>query len=226
MSTKIYEAYRIPLNKMGETLLFFKAQFMKSAIEEAKKLSTSLKEEYIQKGIDSFKSEWTGTSLSDEDIKKRVRIALALSLLIRSSKRGTVICNIDSFVKVFVDDKHAYFWAVGPLERNTSGIKNLPKYMKDYCYFNNTDKPEDISERKWAARAKKWNKFLSSGHPSLAYPVLTMKEPLETFDSIHHLCKELTESEDNSDCTGIYFLAQNLLEKEDEENKAKGETDL
>lgn len=87
MSTKIYEAYRIPLNKMGETLLFFKAQFMKSAIEEAKKLSTSLKEEYIQKGIDSFKSEWTGTSLSDEDIKKRVRIALALSLLIRSSKK-------------------------------------------------------------------------------------------------------------------------------------------
>ena len=31
--------------------------------------------------------------------------------------------------------------------------------LKDYCYFDNTDKPRGISEKEWDARKEKWDKL-------------------------------------------------------------------
>jgi hypothetical protein len=38
----------------------------------------------------------------------------------------------------------------------------LKKYFKNYGYWNNTDKPEDITEKNWNIRRKSWDKVLNN----------------------------------------------------------------
>jgi len=38
----------------------------------------------------------------------------------------------------------------------------LKKYFKDYGYWNNSDKPEDVSEKNWNIRRKTWNDVLDN----------------------------------------------------------------
>lgn len=44
-------------------------------------------------------------------------------------------------------------------------FKDIPT-VEDYSYFNNTDKPDDVSEKDWDERALVWNKIMPTSVPS------------------------------------------------------------
>lgn len=36
-----------------------------------------------------------------------------------------------------------------------------PDFAEDYCYFNNTDMPENVSDKEWEQRKKDWNHMIN-----------------------------------------------------------------
>lgn len=60
-------------------------------------------------------------------------------------------------------------------------LSNMP-YAKEYAYWDNTDKPENISVKQWNLRRETWNKTLDfSGSPTFKGFIVKCQEPLIPF---------------------------------------------
>jgi hypothetical protein len=44
-----------------------------------------------------------------------------------------------------------------------SPLPKLPSFLREYSYWNNTDAPEGISQRRWSERKRTWNRVAISG---------------------------------------------------------------
>lgn len=63
-------------------------------------------------------------------------------------------------------------------------LLNLP-FIQDYSYWNNTDKPHHISEKKWEERRKKWNKVFENSDSSFLLNsgiCIDLGRTIETFE--------------------------------------------
>jgi len=68
----------------------------------------------------------------------------------------------DAGLHVFLDQEkgyrpRAYFLAYGSPGFLGSSSR-LPRWLSEYAYWNNTDAPEDISERRWKERGETWDR--------------------------------------------------------------------
>jgi len=68
----------------------------------------------------------------------------------------------DAGLHVFVDPdrgytKYVYVIPYG-LPRLIEKIGRLPRWIQDYAYWNNTDLPEGMSEKRWKVRGKTWDR--------------------------------------------------------------------
>jgi len=65
-------------------------------------------------------------------------------------------CNV--LVRPETTDNGNIGYVMGKEEYYTNLIEQLD-YVSDYSYWNNTDKPDNISEKEWNERRKNWNKI-------------------------------------------------------------------
>jgi hypothetical protein len=137
-------------------------------------------------------------------------IARAISVCVNMSRRmyGSEY-NIDCWANFFMKGKFAY---VIP---SMSGYESFePKeWMKDFCYFNNADRPDVISSRRWKHRENIWGYFLSENNEKktkISY------QPIEMRSSFGDL--ELRGSITSSSCLLVDAL-KNLKNKYQDKNE-------
>lgn len=145
MSTKIYNAWRIPASKIQS---FTETMDGKMLHEIAKKMLSGIEgpssTEPGSEGIKEFQKRVI--ALMNQNVKESLSGIIGMTdynfsfVLWRVSRRFAL-------VRCFGDR-----WAVEVFERR------LPKYAEEYHFQNQTDEPEDITRRAWKARERMWDR--------------------------------------------------------------------
>jgi len=187
MSTKLYEAYRIPRSKFDEFILTFN-RICFDAIREFV-LSIDVQPNVIS----IIRKDLSANDYSDKDISLIWTLIMAKEM----SERGyNDVLNLDCSFNVWFQGRWAY---IQPFVLNTLDLKaRYPKRKwfenADYGYWNNTDKPDRVSDNEWEERENVWNDiaFEDWHRTRLTHVVLEMKS---SRIGLHHLLKTINADE-------------------------------
>lgn len=130
MSTKIYYAYRAPMDHVNEAIDWLRESMMEAVIgyliwltDDAKDMSVALTEVEAQ-GFDSMRNHWD--------------ISCGFNLWIHSGY-AYIIPIAEGFIMKRVGDP--------------------PSWLVDYSYWDNVDPPEDMTESEWELRGEQWKRL-------------------------------------------------------------------
>lgn len=154
MSTKIYFAWRIkPIHFNG-----FLDKYRKFIFNNAKKVffdyAASMEIEEINNYIlnDKIKFDFKDENKKIEFYRYKLTIQEAIYSSFSDLRLNN--CDIDGSLNVWFYKN--YFYVIPYCSFQISKFKK-PPFAEDYCYFNNTDKPRNISQKNWSKRSKIWN---------------------------------------------------------------------
>ena len=175
MSTKIYNGLRIKYMTMQELIPFSKelrAQLEPIAKEEFLKSYTKMLEEaivFIQTGvqIDSCIHNYNELSALENPTFKDVNriIDKEIRQFIKANKSATTITesvsafDFDTSLCVFPLSRKILAVPICNNERLMNALSENEN-ITEYGYWNNTDKPDNVSNREWNTRKSDWDKAL------------------------------------------------------------------
>lgn len=153
MSIKVYEAYRIPENRLNDFIHFIDKVCLNNIKEEIIKLYNNIVDESVEeyKNKHSYLKDY-----SDKEVKFELMVDMIRKDM-ESDMRG--MCDMTSGVDMWlVGDK---FYIVPYGEKWVYKDIEYPDFVEDYSYWDNTDRPEDISRIEWKDRRSKWKYILN-----------------------------------------------------------------
>ena len=152
MSTKIYEAYRIPC----ANLVDFLSGMRKKVVTEVMPL---VLEDLQRNGLTSSKH-------IRDHIMREVRGC-------EDDGQGMPYpldpYDISCGFSVYQKDEYCYLVPYGRALREVS----MGNDVVDYSYWNNTDPDENVSEEEWESRGQVWEEILDHGSYGIEYDVLS-----------------------------------------------------
>lgn len=164
MSTKIYYAYRMPHRIYSTDFLpAFRKHIFGVAAEHCKKLMGQLQTE-------DLKAVWKGgmgQTYKKVPFKKwqeapKNRLGTLFKKVVEASKAKQRMYDcIDCSMNVWLHKGWMYCILYG--EPFLWDKFTLPAGVEDYCYWNNTDEPDNVSRRQWKAREKTWDAICLDG---------------------------------------------------------------
>jgi hypothetical protein len=159
MSTKIWIAYRIPKIRINEFIDIIHDAYMKAVADWIEKLMSAVEQTALEEFVNSkyafmsFKAD-----LSNPKIERQARIDFVLNHIERASVlREKSIFDIDCGITLWLDRRYAYIIPQPP--NCTVDTIKFPEWVEDFHYQNQVDRPEEISEREWKARERKWDEL-------------------------------------------------------------------
>ena len=161
--------------------------------ERVKALSNSLTEEGIKEEYDFYVKRTSSNQYLKDSVKsyedwkvnldrnkvfKILRHAYEASV---ATERDTLFC-VDCSVNAWIEEDssdgfNAYVIPYG--ERWIWDDFKLPKGVKDYSYWDNTDKPENVKQKDWEIRGKTWDKICLNNNwndKRLTHVIIDLKE--------------------------------------------------
>lgn len=147
MSTKIYEAYRVPLSKLNDFIDITRKQTIK---QQCEKLKHFMKYAEVDREI-------PGDIKGDEKKEKKWIKYQQFESVLEKAYQASQSPYIDAFdvecgLNIWIKNRYAYVIPIG-----CAGLKwRLPKYAEDYSYWDNTDRPKKITLQQWGARCRTW----------------------------------------------------------------------
>lgn len=167
MSTKIYTAYKIPLNKTKE---FCKEFFSQCRKQTEEKLALTIDSYSSQKFTDWFiEKHGNNNEMKQEQITREF-----IEWLWQVAYKPAAESNLNSYYNISYG-----LWAY-PLGRSLYIIPDTPKqlwfdllsvdtdgmkYVKDFSYWNNTDRPDNVLSKEWSHRKRTWEKIFKESVP-------------------------------------------------------------
>lgn len=157
MSTKIYDGYRI--KNLTEKEFIEKYEYLKNIVEKEAKIS-------IQKEIAKifYNALDNGYGRAEDDITVLDYVKEEIKEAIEDLEKGFRAPNLDKDIgfslKEYQGDLYLYLFS----EDSTITKLLLEKIenIEEFGYWNNTDKPDNVSEAHWEKRKKIWNTLLTS----------------------------------------------------------------
>lgn len=187
MSTKIYHAWR----SRHRTFYLALEGLRGKAFEYAAK---TVRAEI--KGFDKarFEAEYKAFLKEKEQKDSRllrrifqVRAAFSLAQDASRSLERLNPCEIDASLNVWLYGDHVY--AIGYGECWNQFDRYVPPGAEDYCYWNNVDRPDDVSAPAWRQRGKTWDAAFGDNWDAnrLVHQIIDAKEDV----GLHELSEML-----------------------------------
>lgn len=157
MSIKLYEGYRIKGLTKEEFIKKYKN--LKKVVEEKSKIKikeeiSNIFYESLDNGFGYQKDERTVLEYVKDEIKEEIE----------NLEKGYRTPSFDkdaSFsLKEYKGDLYLYLF-LEDLEIKKLLLKEITE-LEEFGYWNNTDKPEEVSDSHWSKREKIWNELLTS----------------------------------------------------------------
>lgn len=197
MSLKIYTAYKLPNSKVSDFANMVSdfqrnkvANFLNEFIQNINRdpFEEWFNESYDRMDLNEFKDNEHALNKLKFDflIEERVRPAS------KSSERSP-FC-IDCGWRLYFDSELAYTMPYGErwIYKDVENI--FPDWIEDFTYWNNTDRPDDISKNEWQERRDKWDELLERNAPTITVNVLEFgKNPLNSISYETDLFKRIEE---------------------------------
>lgn len=190
MSTKIYDAYRIPICRrlfnVTEFTRLFNKICLKSVIGFLKKYPIN------EKTIKETRKQLFGRQrkLSNSYTDGDIVLIYQLSEWMYASKKGyNDIYHMDCSFNMWMDGEWAY---VIPYVANGINMRKLlPKWCEYYGYWNNSDPEEGISEEEWEERGAIWAKVATDDWNSTRFTHTTFEMKLPYMNGVANLLNAL-----------------------------------
>lgn len=221
MSTKVYGAYRIPIDKINEEIF------------RTRSLVFNRIEEYIRKGFLNDEVTKAVREKLEIDVSPEAA-ACALALIIaKKANEGNErqLGDLQCWLAIFYWQGRAYIWPMASSSRGLLDDITVPNYGEDYEYFDNTDPPNWVKipdeqdyddETTWSESYKKWEE-----RRDFWWDIADKKAPrmvvyLFDIDNHKHLSKiedRFTPLKGNQVFTETYSTFWLLMRKEEEGQK-------
>lgn len=151
MSTKIYQAWRFKEEHWAEFIDFVHENMMNRVCELVKEMMA--KAELTEENYKEIKE-----SKNPKRVEDWLRLDKIEESLIEAAKDPRKsYWDIECGWNFWILDDYVYSMPIGPYSI-VEYIK-VPDFAEDYRYFNNTDRPKNISEKEWDERREMWNKI-------------------------------------------------------------------
>lgn len=160
MSTKIYEAYRVPISRLNEFIEFVDRAMFDRVIAHIRRAMG-----FIDcRGIDAEIKEKYPDADREKDPARYDRIHRYMiwekvmeAAMANSEKMDRDFdYDFNCSVNIWINGRYAYAIPYG--ERPILEKIRYPKWVEDYAYWNNTDHPEHLTRQQWLARGRMWEK--------------------------------------------------------------------
>jgi len=164
MSIKIYEAYRLKRGvKLDEWLIKTSDKAERAVHKRLKRVTDHLMGD-PQVFLDLVKEHELSAKRHHPDEQGKVGVVAATSLIydLMGAQLQSLLkseWDLRVWLNVYVWKNRYYVMPyIGShmLYGSLDCLKNDPD-LEDYCYFNNTDRPDNIPAREWGARRRVWN---------------------------------------------------------------------
>ena len=216
MSTKIYEAYRFPRGKLEDFIRLFNIICLEQVAEEAG--ATVLLEKVRRATRKSlFGKRWISKKINynyaDEDIDLIWTLATAMQMSKQGRNDGF---NFDCSFNVWV--KGGFCYVIPYVANHIHLNKELPKWCRDYSFWDNSDPDEEVSAKEWYQRRIIWEEFTDDWDKSrMTHVTLELKTPYQT--GLQTLLKTMNDDEKWRD--RIYVASCSLFTQMEQEREAK-----
>ena len=166
MSTKIYQAYKIKATKFNDFMRYSQQIVLEVAHNRCEFLITHLKQEVVDEWLKLPRNSYlTKVSIEPEEYRNRIiRWEYLVSKFREKHNQITQVIDLIDLQAgwtVFYDRNFFYFWPWGAIILDDKDYLAFGPDLQDYSYWNNTDRPNHINSRAWAARGRKWNQLLN-----------------------------------------------------------------
>lgn len=160
MSIKIWDAYRLPKSGLNEFLALVRGATLEVFYKNLDERINFINDDKVIESVDRTEASLISNlgTLPDwydrERCTDRNRWGMLEEKLIEAS-RGSLksYFDLDASFNIWLDRRYAYVIPYGRVK-----IPSLD-WVTDYHYQNQTDRPDDISGKQWAARSKKWHEL-------------------------------------------------------------------
>lgn len=180
MSTKIYNGYKINAQSLDEAIE--KLYALKEKAEKA--VEQQAMQDILTKAMVLYEEHcFLCIGKDTEKLAKREKEMSRNALFHASSKDlekimndsdadKEISLNLILYPHKFTENKQSFYL----FQEYTMGCTTLRDWIKDnlsgveeYMYFNNTDRPDEISEQEWDQRSENWNK-VTTGKNKIGIP--------------------------------------------------------
>jgi hypothetical protein len=242
MSTKLYNGYKLPQMSAYEMQIFFEKLRSKLVVEREKLYKEALAAEYISAfdsiwlnkiDFEGYKRRFEKTIFSTgEYIKDKIALySLACENIqekykeIYKSNRRNPTYDFQFSVAV-IPRKDKVLCIIYTEQEVFHRVWENMRNVEHYGYWNNTDKPDGVTNKEWRLREKEWGKALKDwGIPALA----GFEWSLNTNDSLDGFPMFGTEgfewvlemSKDSKDKRAKRYAKDILIQKKMEEYQKK-----
>lgn len=148
MSTVIEYGMRARRDDMESAVTYIHGRMMAKLVEVYEGLLTSVKSEAVGERLKKYE-----IAEPSPETERSVRHSILFDALKqeRESADQLLLCGFNFWLR----GEFVYFILYG--RRDVSeAVLPLPDFIEAYEYYNNTDRPDDVSEAEWEERARNW----------------------------------------------------------------------
>ena len=152
MSTKIYQAWQLPVSKLNHFLGELEKQVIPATMKHFTRMTSTLSTGKVFEVVEERAGKMEITHLSDIPFHWAEAAEL---LAIKAS--NTLVPSpfiMDSGLNIWIRKGKAY--VIPYLHCQGLRAITVPDYAKNYSYWDNTDKPISVTTRAWNNRGRLW----------------------------------------------------------------------
>lgn len=146
MSTKIYNAYKVPIDRLNDFIDYVRPRELRRIGNEIKTIIATYDQERLGE-----EPEWVEKAKEPQKARERWRRSRGYDILKHEARDlPSLYDHMASWLNIWFLKGSAYVICCGVTP---------PRWAKDYSYWNNTDRPEGVSAAAWTARKKRWDEI-------------------------------------------------------------------
>ena len=196
MSTKIYVAYRVRIEMLNPFIDTVREQvYLHMRDNIIKRMIGAVDPKHVKDRVAAhiklYKPAKKYTKKELAKLEQSIRVDSVFDLLkkLTKSNQRSPGMDVEYTLNIWLQGRFFYIIPVGE-ERNRIKLK-LAGYVRDYSYWDNVDKPENVKSHAWKCRGDKWEEINLGtgvhGHNArrMNHAVIDLGRPYGDFDFEH-----------------------------------------